>query len=111
MSGCVLKSILNGISHITGGGLLDNPARVLADDKMMVLFRDKWTFPVEFQFLQEKGNLSNNEMYHVFNCGIGMLLISDTNTIMKISELLPESFVVGNIQKRDEGEKAVKIIE
>lgn len=105
-----LSSIINGLSHITGGGLLDNPDRILSNDKQMILFRNKWEFPIEYKFLQEKGKLSDREMYHVFNCGLGMLLITDPFTMEEIQKLLPDSIVVGEIGERHNGENSVKII-
>jgi phosphoribosylformylglycinamidine cyclo-ligase len=62
----------HGLSHITGGGLLDNIPRVLPDGLEVVLERDAWRHEAVFEWLQREGNVADAEMYRVFNCGIGM---------------------------------------
>ncbi|MGL4408553.1 MAG: phosphoribosylformylglycinamidine cyclo-ligase, partial [Zoogloea sp.] len=67
--------LVKGMAHITGGGLLENIPRVLADNLTAVLKKDAWTLPPLFQWLQQAGNVDAQEMYRVFNCGIGMAVI------------------------------------
>ncbi len=66
---------IKGLAHITGGGLLDNIPRVLQPDMAVRLHRDAWALPPLFQWLQENGNVAEEEMLRVFNCGIGMVVI------------------------------------
>ena len=66
---------VRGLAHITGGGLLDNIPRVLQSHLAARLHRDAWTLPPLFQWLQENGNVAQEEMLRVFNCGIGMVVI------------------------------------
>ncbi len=73
------KFELHAMAHITGGGLLENIPRVLPENTQAVLNRDSWQLPEVFQWLQENGNVEMNEMYRTFNCGIGMVLIADTD--------------------------------
>ena len=63
---------LHGLSHITGGGLVDNIPRVLPEGLEVVLERSAWPRPAVFEWLQQQGKIANAEMYRVFNCGIGM---------------------------------------
>ena len=63
---------VHGVSHITGGGLLDNIPRVIPDGLEVVLERDAWPRDPVFRWLQTAGRVSDQEMYRVFNCGIGM---------------------------------------
>ncbi len=63
---------LHGLSHITGGGLLDNIPRVLPEGWKSVLERSAWPREAVFEWLQQQGKIANAEMYRVFNCGIGM---------------------------------------
>jgi phosphoribosylformylglycinamidine cyclo-ligase len=65
---------LHGLSHITGGGLLDNIPRVLPEGLEAVLERKSWQRNVVFDWLQHEGKVSDAEMYRVFNCGIGMTI-------------------------------------
>jgi phosphoribosylformylglycinamidine cyclo-ligase len=63
---------VHGLAHITGGGLLDNIPRVLPDGLEAVLERSAWTRDAVFDWLQSAGRVPDEEMYRVFNCGIGM---------------------------------------
>jgi len=63
---------VHGMSHITGGGLVDNIPRVLPDGLEVVLHRGSWRREVVFDWLQREGKVADAEMYRVFNCGIGM---------------------------------------
>jgi phosphoribosylformylglycinamidine cyclo-ligase len=65
---------LHGLSHITGGGLLDNIPRVLPDGLEVMLERKAWRREAVFEWLQQQGNIPDTEMYRVFNCGIGMTI-------------------------------------
>lgn len=66
---------IKGLAHITGGGLLDNIPRVLQPGLAVRLQRDAWTLPPLFQWLQANGNVAEEEMLRVFNCGVGMVVI------------------------------------
>jgi phosphoribosylformylglycinamidine cyclo-ligase len=63
---------VHGLAHITGGGLLDNLPRVLPDGLEAVLRRRAWSRDPVFDWLQRQGRVADEEMYRVFNCGIGM---------------------------------------
>lgn len=63
---------VHGLSHITGGGLLDNIPRVIPEGLEVVLQRDSWPRDAVFEWLQSQGRIPDSEMYRVFNCGIGM---------------------------------------
>jgi len=64
-----------GMAHITGGGFFENIPRVLPSGLGVSIRRGTWDIPPIFSFLQEKGKLDAEEMYHVFNMGIGMMLV------------------------------------
>ena len=64
-----------GISHITGGGFKDNINRILPENINFTLIN--WEFPPIFKWIQEKSNLTREEMLGIFNCGYGMVLISE----------------------------------
>jgi phosphoribosylformylglycinamidine cyclo-ligase len=65
---------VKALSHITGGGLLENLPRVLPDNCNAQIDTDSWQWPEVFQWLQAQGNVETTEMYRTFNCGIGMVL-------------------------------------
>lgn len=64
-----------GVAHITGGGLLENIPRILPNGLAAEVARTSWTMPELFQWVQREGQVEDTEMYRVFNCGIGMVLI------------------------------------
>ena len=70
-----VKQIIHGIAHITGGGLIDNPPRVLPEGCAIRLVRGSWTIPPVFPWLQALGSVPEAEMFRVFNMGIGLVLI------------------------------------
>jgi phosphoribosylformylglycinamidine cyclo-ligase len=66
---------VHALAHITGGGLVGNVPRVLPDTLQAVLHRDAWEMPPVFRWLQSEGNIADDEMHRVFNCGIGMVIV------------------------------------
>ena len=70
-----VKRIVHGMAHITGGGLIDNPPRVLPEGCSIRLRRGSWQIPPVFPWLQRLGNVDQAEMDHVFNMGIGLVLV------------------------------------
>ena len=76
------KYALKGMAHITGGGLLENIPRSIPDNLCAEIYNDSWHVPEIFSWLKNYGNLQMEDMYRIFNCGIGMVLIVD-KTISK----------------------------
>lgn len=68
------KVNIHALSHITGGGLLENIPRVLPDNVSAVIDANSWQRPAIFNWLQEQGNVVDEEMYRTFNNGIGMVV-------------------------------------
>ncbi len=66
---------IQAIAHITGGGLIDNIPRVLPDNCTAEIDQNSWQMPAVFEWLQQAGNIDQQEMYRTFNCGIGMVLV------------------------------------
>jgi phosphoribosylformylglycinamidine cyclo-ligase len=83
----VPHGMIRGLAHITGGGLIDNIPRVLPKNCDAVIDTRSWRVPEIFRFIAESGNINCEEMYHVFNMGIGMVAIvaeRDTKRTMSI---------------------------
>jgi phosphoribosylformylglycinamidine cyclo-ligase len=70
-----VKSVVHGIAHITGGGLLENIARVVPPGTQVRIRPDSWEIPPVFSWIQRLGEVSPDEMFRVFNMGIGLVLI------------------------------------
>ena len=105
---------IKGMAHITGGGLTENVPRVLPDGLQAVIHANSWTRSPLFQWLQQAGNISDDEMHRVFNCGIGMVVIvsaNDTNQARKILSAQGETvFTLGEIRALPAGEAPTVVI-
>lgn len=97
------KVKVRGISHITGGGFYDNLPRVLPKNVNAVIDRSTWTPLPVFQFIEDAGNVSTDEMYRVFNMGIGLVLVvrpSDkTKALTTLRAAGEKPVVIGQIEK------------
>jgi phosphoribosylformylglycinamidine cyclo-ligase len=106
---------VNALSHITGGGLLENIPRVLPENAKAVINTNSWTLPGVFQWLQSAGNVESREMYRTFNCGVGMVLCVPAEHADKSLALLRESgenaWVIGHIDSAQAGEEQVELID
>ena len=102
---------VKGIAHITGGGLPDNIARILPSACQAVIFKDTWEILPIFDFLKTHGNIDDEEMLRVFNCGIGLVMVvskDDIEEILHNLEAMEEKpFLIGEIRKRKEKEPSV----
>ena len=87
----------HGLAHITGGGLIDNLPRVLPKDCDAVIETMSWRVPAIFELLQEEGGVSREEMYQVFNMGIGMAVIVAAKDAKEIARKL-KARVIGRIE-------------
>jgi phosphoribosylformylglycinamidine cyclo-ligase len=94
---------VKGIAHITGGGLTENIPRILPEGMSAVLQRSKWDLPGIFSWLQRHGNLPDEEMHRVFNCGVGMVLIVAPEVAGAAIEILHSmgetAWTIGNVQR------------
>jgi phosphoribosylformylglycinamidine cyclo-ligase len=75
IDGILHEKWLVGISHITGGGIVDNTRRILDDNQDLEINWDSWERPSIFTLIQELGNVPEDDMRHSMNLGIGMILI------------------------------------
>ena len=97
---------VKGIAHITGGGLIENIPRILPDGCCVEIHKGSWPAVPIFNVMQSIGNVDENEMYHAFNMGIGMIIIAapdQVNSIKKIVNVHEIGFVFA-------GENQVNII-
>ncbi len=105
---------VKGMAHITGGGLLENIPRVLPTATKAVVERSAWPRPKLFQWLQSEGNVAENEMHRVFNCGIGMAVVVAPENVEQALALLnaagEPAIVIGGIEARSEGEAQTVVV-
>ena len=96
---------IHAISHITGGGLLENIPRVLPKNLAAKLNSNSWETPEIFNWIQDQGKIDTNEMYRVLNCGVGMIIIvpkeSLDDSIKLLSSNGEDSWLIGEIVSSD----------
>ena len=105
-----VKRIVHGIAHITGGGLIDNPPRILPEGCAIRLRRGSWEVPRVFPWLQALGHVPDAEMFRVFNMGIGLVLIvadyyAEAITRYLTTEVKLPAWIIGDMVA---GEPAVR---
>lgn len=89
---------IRGLAHITGGGFVDNLPRILPENIGAIIQRGKWPELPIFDFIQRNGQIEDSEMFHVFNMGIGMLVIIQAEHIQRALDTLPnDSYYIGEI--------------
>jgi phosphoribosylformylglycinamidine cyclo-ligase len=103
----IAELTVHGLSHITGGGLVENIPRVLPDGLEAVLEREAWRREAVFDWLQRQGQVADAEMYRVFNCGIGMTVhvaAGDADRAVRIlREAGQEALVIGEVRAGTRG--------
>ena len=97
------KIKITGMAHITGGGFPDNIPRVLPKSVNAEIDRNAWEVPTIFKFIQNQGKVDRDEMYRVFNMGIGFVVILPKNQLEKATNILKAQHqpysVIGVIRK------------
>jgi phosphoribosylformylglycinamidine cyclo-ligase len=95
-----LLPYIKGMAHITGGGLIDNVPRTLPDGLGVRFDSAQWNVPPIFPLMQRLGNVDREEMYHVFNMGVGMVVICAPENVNRFTEQIPEIKVIGEVVKQ-----------
>jgi phosphoribosylformylglycinamidine cyclo-ligase len=107
------KIDIHALSHITGGGLLENIPRVLPDGVKAVIDANSWQRPAVFDWLQDQGNVEDQEMYRTFNNGIGMVVVvaeQDVDTALNLLKDAGETaYLIGQIETAEADEDIVVI--
>jgi phosphoribosylformylglycinamidine cyclo-ligase len=100
----LLESVpVKGLAHITGGGVVGNVPRMLPKGTKAVIRKNAWPRPEVFQWLQKTGNVAEDEMWRVFNCGIGMVVVVPRDKMQAATKLLEREgesvFEIGEVEK------------
>ena len=97
---------VKALAHITGGGLIENIPRILPDNLSAVIHLNSWGVPPLWKIIQERENIPIEEMYRVFNMGIGMIAILEGSTVSGFQTSLSEkTFAIGELV--DGGHKTI----
>jgi phosphoribosylformylglycinamidine cyclo-ligase len=97
-----LLPLIKGLAHITGGGFPGNVPRIMPEGVTARFDTAAWTVPPIFKLIQRRGGIGRDEMYHVFNMGIGLVVIASATNAEKIVQALPESKIIGKIIKLED---------
>ena len=105
---------LHGISHITGGGLIENPKRSFGKDLSLVIDCSTYSMDPLFLWIKEKANLNWYELFKTFNCGIGLLIYVDKKNSSSLLDHLESLnfnyWIVGKMFKKDRNQNPVQIL-
>ncbi|MCP4881066.1 MAG: phosphoribosylformylglycinamidine cyclo-ligase [Gammaproteobacteria bacterium] len=104
---------VHALSHITGGGLLENLPRVMPETCAASIDMSSWQRAAVFDWLQEAGGVDEVEMHRTFNCGVGMVIVVPAESAQQTMNCLQEQgehpWVLGHINSRQEGQEQVTL--
>ncbi len=91
-------SQIKALAHLTGGGFIENIPRILPAHLDALIHINSWTVPPLWNLIQQKGYIATEEMYRVFNMGIGMVVVADKENLVKIqNRISEETFIIGEL--------------
>ncbi len=96
------KRIIKGLAHITGGGIPGNLKRIIPGGMSAIVKKTSWEVPPLFNFLQQEGQVDEDEMYRAFNMGIGMIAVVnklEANTILEQTDAHVIGTIIKGVQK------------
>jgi len=89
---------IKALVHLTGGGFIENIPRVLPDNLNAIIHLGSWPIPPLWNLIQQKGNIATEEMYRVFNMGIGMIAIVEKSLVAEFQrQISEETFIIGEL--------------
>lgn len=104
----VKEKLINGASHVTGGGFVENIPRIFGEDLAAKINLGTWEIPVVFAALEKYGKIPTMEMYEIFNMGIGFVYAVSKENVARVKELLAEqgekAYEIGEIIERKDNE-------
>ena len=105
----IKEELVNGIAHITGGGFIENVPRMFADDLAAEIEEDKIPVLPIFKSLEKYGNIKHEEMFEIFNMGIGLMMAVSPDKVERVKELLDEPvYELGRIVKKTDASVVIK---
>jgi phosphoribosylformylglycinamidine cyclo-ligase len=102
-----VKNVVHGMAHITGGGLLENLGRIVPDGLQLQIQPGSWDVPPVFPWLQQLGEIPDDEMNRVFNMGLGLVMVVSPYYAKNIQQMFQEfglaSWVIGEALEGEAG--------
>ena len=97
----IKKIDVKGISHITGGGFIENIPRMMTLDRVLNIKEGSWDILPIFELIQKRGNVERMSMYNTFNMGIGMVIAVDKNDVENALEIIKDlgekAYIIGDV--------------
>ncbi len=105
--------LVKALAHITGGGFIENIPRVMQDGFVIKVKKGSWNIPPLYPLIQKKSGASEDEMYRIFNMGIGMVAVVSPDRVEEYQKMLgEESWVIGKIEKaKNPSDKTITVLE
>jgi phosphoribosylformylglycinamidine cyclo-ligase len=108
------RTSVKGMAHITGGGLVENTHRMFPEGLSARIDATSWPRPAIFDWLQDAGNVDDDEMHRVFNCGIGMILVVAPENVEAALEGLTAAgewaYLIGSVEQRAPGAPGTVVV-
>ena len=105
----IKENLVNGIAHITGGGFVENVPRMFADHLAAEIEEDKIPVLPIFKALEKYGDIKHEEMFEIFNMGLGMILAVSPENVDRVKSLLDEEvYQVGRIVEKEDKSVSIK---
>jgi len=108
----VKKGLVSSMSHITGGGIMDNLKRSLPSGMSAEIMSESFESDDCFKWIAKVGNISSLEMIKTFNCGIGFIIIINQKNVAEVKKFLKKNkidfFLLGNVKKNSNGQVNIK---
>jgi phosphoribosylformylglycinamidine cyclo-ligase len=105
---------IQGLAHITGGGIMDNILRIIPQACNLVIHKGSWEIPPIFKFLQEAGQVEDAEMMRTFNNGIGLVAVvpeeATQDVLMRINGMQEKAWVIGEIVEGGAGKSRIEFV-
>jgi phosphoribosylformylglycinamidine cyclo-ligase len=100
---------IHGLAHITGGGFVGNIPRILPEGLAVQINRSAWRIPGIFELIQKRGKIRDEEMFHVFNMGIGMVVICSERDAMieRLTGGLSNAVKIGSVVRSNGSERVI----
>ncbi len=98
---------IKGLCHVTGGGITENLVRILPEGCRALIRRGSWEIPPIFEIIRLKGKVAEEEMFRVFNNGVGMVIVASQDQaeeiLLRLKGLQEKAFLMGEIDRRPSG--------
>jgi len=109
----IKKQLVNGVAHITGGGFIENVPRMFNEDLAAQIQVGTWPVLPIFECLEKYGQLKHEEMFEIFNMGLGMILAVSEDKVAEVMQILKENqetaYIVGKMVEKTNN--SVEIVE